>query len=216
MSLGERIKWARRERGLSLSALARLVGLSKGFLSQIEAGQSSPSLSSLQKLADGLDLPVASLIEKVAIAPTREPRVIRARTFRAPGQLLSPALDFGASQGILLTISWGQQIVGALDGAAESEASCLIVAGQLELTLDGHGRQLSVGEMLVFGQASQYTISCSSQEATLLLIVPHRGEMPRIETTHVRPAPRPLVEVAGPFKLVEMRAARRDARRSLP
>jgi XRE family transcriptional regulator, regulator of sulfur utilization len=216
VSLGERIKWARRERGLSLSALARLVGLSKGFLSQIEAGQSSPSLSSLQKLADGLDLPIASLIDKEAPTPTRVPRVIRARRVRAPGQLLSPALDFGASQGILLTIARGQHVVGALDDVADSEASCLVVAGHLELTLDGHAQQLSVGEMLAFGQASHYTVLCSSQETTLLLIVPDGSEMPRIETAQVHPAPRPLLEVAGPFKLVEMRAARRDARRSPP
>jgi transcriptional regulator with XRE-family HTH domain len=216
MSLGERIKWARRERGLTLSALARLVGLSKGFLSQIEAGQSSPSLSSLQKLADGLELPIASLVDKEAPTPTRVPRVIRARRVRAPGQLLSPALDFGASQGILLTIARGQHVVGALDDVADSEASCLVVAGHLELTLDGNAQQLSVGEMLAFGQASHYTVLCSSQETTLLLIVPDGSEMPRIETAQVRPAPRPLLEVAGPFKLVEMRAARRDARRSPP
>ncbi|HET8569917.1 MAG TPA: tetratricopeptide repeat protein [Candidatus Limnocylindria bacterium] len=53
-SLGERIRAARRERGLSQSALAG-EELTKGFISQVEAGLVRPSLRSLQLIASRLD-----------------------------------------------------------------------------------------------------------------------------------------------------------------
>ena len=56
-TLGERIRAARRERGLSQSALAG-EELTKGFISQVESGLVRPSLRSLQLLATRLGKPL--------------------------------------------------------------------------------------------------------------------------------------------------------------
>lgn len=53
-TLGERVRAARRERGLSQSQLAGSE-LTKGFISQVESGQVRPSIRSLQVLASRLD-----------------------------------------------------------------------------------------------------------------------------------------------------------------
>lgn len=55
----------RQGAGLSTSELAARTGLSKAMISKIEAAQTSASLTSLQRLADGLTIPVTSLFRGV-------------------------------------------------------------------------------------------------------------------------------------------------------
>ena len=61
IEVGGRIRDMRRDRGLSLEAVAARTQLSIGFLSQIERGLSSPSLRVLATLADALDVGIAAL-----------------------------------------------------------------------------------------------------------------------------------------------------------
>jgi len=58
--IGNKIKTLRQQHGLSQRALAEQAGISAASLSQLESGQSSPSVATLEKLADGLGLAVAS------------------------------------------------------------------------------------------------------------------------------------------------------------
>ncbi|WP_116950381.1 helix-turn-helix domain-containing protein [Jiangella endophytica] len=51
----------RQAAGLTTSELAARTGLSKAMISKIEAAQTSASLTSLQRLAEGLAIPVTSL-----------------------------------------------------------------------------------------------------------------------------------------------------------
>ncbi len=63
MTLGERIKKTRNEKGRSLRDLASELDLSASFLSQIEQGKASPSIENLKKIANSLDVKVSYLIE---------------------------------------------------------------------------------------------------------------------------------------------------------
>jgi transcriptional regulator with XRE-family HTH domain len=56
--IGERLARLRGERGVKVSALAREIGVSPSLISQIERGQSRPSVSTLFDLAQALDVPV--------------------------------------------------------------------------------------------------------------------------------------------------------------
>jgi len=57
-----RIRAKRLERGWTLEQLANATGLSKGYLSQIENGDKTPTLGTLTKIAFGLDMSAVSLI----------------------------------------------------------------------------------------------------------------------------------------------------------
>lgn len=56
--LGDKIRDFRKQRQKTLSAIADLTGLSVSYISQLERGNLEPSLSSLRKIADALDVPV--------------------------------------------------------------------------------------------------------------------------------------------------------------
>lgn len=64
MTIGERIKKKRNEKGFSLRELAGKVDLSASFLSQIEQGKASPSIENLKKIANYLEVKVSYLIEE--------------------------------------------------------------------------------------------------------------------------------------------------------
>ena len=60
--IGRTLRALRQSRGLSMGALARAAGLSKTIVSNIEAGDSNPSLESLWRLAGALDVTLSDLI----------------------------------------------------------------------------------------------------------------------------------------------------------
>jgi transcriptional regulator with XRE-family HTH domain len=61
--VGESIKRAREERGLSLSDLARQSGTNKATLSTIEQGRANPTLETLWSLAAALHLTLGELVD---------------------------------------------------------------------------------------------------------------------------------------------------------
>ncbi len=62
MQLGRKIRDLRLRRGLTVQKLAEASKLSKGFISQVENGRTSPSLNTLRDLAAALQTSVAYLV----------------------------------------------------------------------------------------------------------------------------------------------------------
>src|SRR5215207_6094326 len=75
--IGARLAAHRARRGMKVSELARQVGVSPSLISQIERGQSRPSVSTLFALAEALEVPVdaffrdnhAPVVEREASEP---------------------------------------------------------------------------------------------------------------------------------------------------
>lgn len=59
--VGQRLRALREERQISLRELARQSGISANALSQIERGLTAPSITTLAKLSDALEVPVTAL-----------------------------------------------------------------------------------------------------------------------------------------------------------
>lgn len=60
--VGANLRRLRGERGLSLEGLAKISGVSRAMLGQIELGHSAPTINVLWKIARALDLPFSALI----------------------------------------------------------------------------------------------------------------------------------------------------------
>ncbi|WP_433709448.1 helix-turn-helix domain-containing protein [Nocardia sp. CA-084685] len=63
--IGKQVRSLRTATGLSVGDMAAKIGISKAMLSKIENAQTSCSLSTLARLAAGLDVPVTSLFRGV-------------------------------------------------------------------------------------------------------------------------------------------------------
>jgi transcriptional regulator with XRE-family HTH domain len=62
--VGHQIRTLRQERNLSIRELGRLSGLSANALSMIERGRASPSVSTLYRLTDALNVPITALFRQ--------------------------------------------------------------------------------------------------------------------------------------------------------
>src|SRR4051812_15785754 len=60
-AIGRNVRQLRHQHGLSVADMAERVGISKAMMSKIENAQTSCSLATLARLAEGLDVPVTSL-----------------------------------------------------------------------------------------------------------------------------------------------------------
>src|SRR3954451_22604649 len=75
MPLGDRIKLRREEKRMTAAQLARAAGISKGYLSDLEASDSEkarPSADVLFRIATALGTSVADLLEREVMPVPRE------------------------------------------------------------------------------------------------------------------------------------------------
>lgn len=62
-SIGERVRKARKERGLTQERLAEIVGVSSTYIGFIEQGQRVPSIKTADKLARVLKITLSDLFK---------------------------------------------------------------------------------------------------------------------------------------------------------
>ena len=62
---GSRLRQLRRERRLTQVQLASMLGVNRGYLSEMECGKKSMTLLYLKKIADGFQLTLAELLDGI-------------------------------------------------------------------------------------------------------------------------------------------------------
>ena len=61
--LGKNLKKIRIEKGISQSGIADLLGVSRGFVSNIENGKTNPTLATIARLSKALGVSIEELIK---------------------------------------------------------------------------------------------------------------------------------------------------------
>lgn len=79
LKIGERVRQARLERGLSQGDLENRTGLLRCYLSRVENGHTEPSLQTLARLASALEMPLVGFFDEGG----------KAEAPAAPGPLLA-------------------------------------------------------------------------------------------------------------------------------
>ncbi|MCI0384602.1 helix-turn-helix transcriptional regulator [Streptomyces sp. CNQ085] len=62
--IGDRIRAARRDRGMSQERLAELAGMDRQAVGKLELGYTSPLLDTLLRIADVLDVELSDLVRR--------------------------------------------------------------------------------------------------------------------------------------------------------
>lgn len=65
-ALGKRIHLLRKDQGISARQFAKMIGMSRDSLADIEKGRGNPRAKTLLKIAEGLEVPVAWLFANEA------------------------------------------------------------------------------------------------------------------------------------------------------
>lgn len=149
--LAARIRVLRRAKGLTLRELAERAAVTESFLSQVERGLASPSISSLRRIAAGLGESIGTLFADESASGTlvrrEERRVIDYPGLRARDEFLTSTTS-GKLQVIMSVIEPGGG-TGDEPYAHESDEECVIVLeGSLDLWLGETLHHLEEGDAI--------------------------------------------------------------------
>ncbi len=177
-AVGTRVKSLREAMDLSLRDLAERSGVSAPMLSQVERGETSPTLAVAEKIAGGLELTLSQLLR---LDEDRHVVVVRAsnrRTHRRRGhrvEELTPPLP-----GQRADVSEHTLAAGAATGAADdppvhepgSRETAVVLDGTVELFIDGQRHELTDGDSVTFdADLPHHFENNSSSEARLIAVV---------------------------------------------
>jgi transcriptional regulator with XRE-family HTH domain len=152
--IGDVLKRLREQHGLSLRSLATRVGFSASFLSQVEHGQVSPSIGSLEKIAAELGVTLADLFQATESSGLA---VIRAGArpgftsswSRARVEALTPqSADRRPLEAIVVTLAEGGSS-GRRVAEHVTDQFAYVVAGPVGLVLDESSVTLDSGDAVV-------------------------------------------------------------------
>jgi transcriptional regulator with XRE-family HTH domain len=173
--LAASLKEARKAKGLSLDAVARLSGVSRSMVSQIERGESSPTVATLWNLTQALQVDFAGLIERRA-----EPRIEIVRAEAAPviggrGQgvtirILSPAEAVGEHEVYDLGFSETAKLVSEPHSPGCRE-HLTVLEGSLRVTSGAESQTLRAGDTARYFADRPHSIEAVDGAARAILIV---------------------------------------------
>lgn len=132
------LKKLREDRNLSLDKLAEMTGVSKSMLRQIEIGQSSPTIATLWKIANGLRIPFTALLRD-------RPQDVIIRAFKQDAPLLGetegyrlfPLIVFNPERAFevyYVEIEPGT-VLDAEPHQGNAEEHVFVVKGQIEISV---------------------------------------------------------------------------------
>jgi transcriptional regulator with XRE-family HTH domain len=149
----------RMERNLSIRALARESGMSANALSMIERGRSSPSVSTLYKVAHALDVPITSLFgeepEREQIVFTKAETRTRVPFLRGLWEGLGGESFDGRVEPFALTLESGASS-GPHPVMHSGHEFVICLRGRLEYQVEDQMYLLEAGDSLLFRSHLQH------------------------------------------------------------
>lgn len=184
VDVGGRLKQLRTERGMSMRALARASGLSTNALSMIERGKTSPSVSTLYKISDALEIPITAFFR---LEPPKKEIV-----FRQAAKRKRVSFPQGTWEGL-----GGEEFVGRLEpfmitlevggesgpyGMLHTGSEFVIcIDGCIEYEVEGEKFTLNPGDNLIFSAQLRHrwrNLGDKVAKAVIVLAGFEQGERP--------------------------------------
>jgi transcriptional regulator with XRE-family HTH domain len=154
LKMGSVLKRARQEKGMTLEDLSSKCGYSKALISRIENDSVSPSISSLTKMSQALNLKLYDIFAEIEV---EEPLILRKddrEKFWVPnGRYEVEFLTTGSStkmmQPLIVSLESGAEAPGGLI-SHRGEKFLLVLEGTLEVAVGEERRSLKSGDSIRF------------------------------------------------------------------
>lgn len=175
--IGDDIRALRKARGITLKDLAEAVGRSLGWLSQIERGQTEPSVRDLGRIADQLGIAISFFFRSSSRQEAERGLVLRAADRVAIGssdsglteELLSPTLS-GSFEMIKSEFAPHSDSGGRIP-TRDREDGGVLISGQLILTIGTLEVELMPGDSFQFAGPDYAWRNPGDQPAVAIWIV---------------------------------------------
>jgi transcriptional regulator with XRE-family HTH domain len=155
-AIGPRVRALREAMDLSLRDLAERSGVSAPMLSQVERGETSPTLAVASRIASGLELSLSQLLRLDEGGHVVVTRSANRRTRRRRGHVveeLTPPLP-----GLRADVSEHTLAAGASTGAKDdpplhepgARETAVVLEGAIDLFVDGERHELGADDSVTF------------------------------------------------------------------
>jgi transcriptional regulator with XRE-family HTH domain len=180
--VGARVRALREAMGLSLRDLAERSGVSAPMLSQVERGETSPTLAVAAKVAEGLELTLSQLLrldeaDHVVVIRARERRRLRHAGHRV--EELTPPLPGQRADVSLHSLAPGASTGGAGDPPIHepgSRETAVVLTGAVSLVIDGERHELRQGDSVTFdADLAHHFINDDGERPTSFIAVVSAG-----------------------------------------
>ena len=174
--VGANLRRLRSQHGLSLDKLAKASGVSRAMLSQIELGQSAPTITVLWKIARALDVTFSTLIASQGASGVKVLRMTEARRLSShDGGFVSRALfPFDAPRNVEfyeLRLSVGKREVAHPHPTGTSE-NLIVNTGSVEIAVGDERHRLETGDAIVFdADVPHVYANCGDAPAVMYLVM---------------------------------------------
>ncbi|HVY97246.1 MAG TPA: XRE family transcriptional regulator, partial [Solirubrobacterales bacterium] len=174
-AVGPRMRALREAMGLSLRDLAERSGVSAPMLSQVERGETSPTLAVAAKIAAGLELTLSQLLrldEGSHVAVSRAEGRRRSERGGHRFEELTPPLPGQRADVSLHTLEPGATTGGREDPPMHepgSRETAVVLAGTLALVVDGSRHELGAGDAVTFDADLPHHFENEGEEPTRFL-----------------------------------------------
>jgi transcriptional regulator with XRE-family HTH domain len=178
-AVGPRVRALRDAMGLSLRELALRCGVSAPMLSQVERGETSPTLQVAARIAQGLDLRLSQLLRldeggSVTVVRARERRGGSSPAAGHAFEVLTPPLPGQRVELSLHTLAPGAATGGPSDPPlheAGAREATLVQEGAVVLVCDGRRHELATGDCVTFDADLPHHFENPGSEAAQLFAV---------------------------------------------
>jgi transcriptional regulator with XRE-family HTH domain len=174
--VGANLRRLRVKRGLSLERLARVSGVSRAMLGQIELGQSTPTINLLWKISRALGVPFSTLITNAEVpVATVIPRVGAKLLTSSDGGFTSRAL-FPIS-GARMTEFYELRLAPGATERAEphptgTTENLVVARGEVEIKVGKERHLLTLGDAILFDADLPHSyLNVGADEAQMYLVM---------------------------------------------
>ena len=174
--LGKTIQRLRKAYNLSLSELAEQSGVAKSIISQIERNETNPTLATIWRLSQALDVS----IDRVLASSDEEPFIEKTSRADTPILVSEDGKVRLAIIGWIKTIEWLQwyEVTADPGGVLDSDPhqrgsveSLTVTEGALEVEVAGTFQRARVGETLRYRCDRPHTVRCVGTEPAKAIMV---------------------------------------------
>ncbi|MGR3711960.1 MAG: helix-turn-helix domain-containing protein [Shimia sp.] len=172
--LPARLREARRSQGLSLDAVAKLSGVSKSMVSQIERGESSPTIATLWNLTRALQVDFAGLLDADAGDKVDVLRASEVPSFDNMGQgclirILSPPEEAGGHEVYDISFESGGNLKSQPHARGATE-QLTVLEGAVRITSGSASNDLAQGDTARYAADVAHAIEATKPARVFLIV----------------------------------------------
>lgn len=171
MEMGKKIRNIRKTQDLSLSTLAKKIGKTSSYLSQVERGLAEPSITALREISKALNVPIFYFLvedqKHNAVVRKDDRKVLRFPGSNLTFELMSPDLEHEIEM-IEAKLEPGASTLDKPLSHNGEEVS-IVIQGQMEITIGSERYKLNKGDSIYYNASLPHKITSVGEEELIFI-----------------------------------------------